>query len=43
VLVTVDELVLIAVRPDAITPRGARFFGLEKPEAWTIRELFPGV
>jgi hypothetical protein len=43
VLVTVDGAVLIAVRPDAIKPAAARFFGLEKPEAWAIPERFPGV
>jgi hypothetical protein len=43
VLVTLDDAVLIAVRPDAIRPAAARFFGLEKPEAWAIPERFPGV
>jgi hypothetical protein len=43
VLVTVDDAVLIAVRPDEITPTTVRFFGLEKPEGWAIPELFPGV
>ena len=43
VLVTVGDDVLIAVRPDAIRPAAARFFGLEKPEAWAIPEGFPGV
>jgi hypothetical protein len=41
--VTVDDAVLIAVRPDQITPTAVRFFGLEKPEAGVIPELFPGV
>jgi hypothetical protein len=43
VLVTVDDAVLIAVRPDEITPTAVRLFDLEKPEAWAIPELFPGV
>jgi hypothetical protein len=43
VLLTVDDAVLIAVRPDQITPKAVRSFGLEKPEAGAIPELFPGV
>jgi hypothetical protein len=43
VLLTVGDRVLMAVRPDQLKPAAARFFGLEKPEAWAIPEHFPGV
>ena len=43
VLVTVDDAVLMVVRPDQMKAATARFFGLEKPEAWAIPDVFSAV